>query len=234
MKFLDIFSKLSILLILVILIVGVAKLVSIDKNESKFYEYNNVKINLAQVKEIRARVDYIITYKEDDNIDIFRKYSTHLNAAEIESIKGFLTLAKTSEFYNVEIETYMLFDKTKIGLYHSPRFLKHATTYSVNENLLSKLSAYGLDGFQYNNLTKIKDVVYDDVNKFFDDVVSYAKLKKSNWSQQNIPKLGLGSNANKFMSKVDMKITEKTLTDEDIKVIVKDMQDSYGVYNGIK
>lgn len=234
MKLLDIFSKLSTLLILVILIVGVTKLINIDRNESKFYEYKNMKINLAQVKEVRARVDYIITYKEDDNIDIFRKYSTNLNATEIENIKGFLSLANKSEFYSVELETYMLFDRQKIELYRSPRFLKHATTYSVNENLLSQLSAYGLDGFQYNNLTKIKDVVYDDVNKFFDDVVSYAKLKKSNWSQENIPKLGLGSNANKFMSNVDMKISEKSLTDEDIKAIVQDLQDSYGVYSGIK
>ena len=234
MKFLDIFSKLSILLILVILIVGVTKLVNIEKHESKFYEYNNMKINLAQVKVIRARVDYIITYKEDDNIDIFRKYSTSLNAQEIENIKGFLTLSQKSEFYNVEVETYMLFDKQKVALYHSPRFLKHATTYSVNENLLSKLSAYGLDSFQYKNLEKIKNVVYDDVNKFFDDVISYAKLKKSNWSQENIPKLGLGSNANKFMQNVDMSIPQKSMSDEDIKAIISKMQESYKVYAGIK
>jgi len=234
MKFLDIFSKVSILLILVILIIGVNKLINIEKHESKFYEYNNMKINLAQVKVVRARVDYIITYKEDNNIDIFRKYSTSLNVNELENIKGFLALAKGSEFYNIEIETYMLFDKQKIALYHSPRFLKHANTYSVNEDLLSKLSAYGLDGFQYKNLTKIKDVVYDDVNKFFDDVISYAKLKKSNWSQENIPKLGLGSNANKFMKNVDMQVAQKSINDEDIKIILKNMKESYEVYAGIK
>ena len=221
MKFLDIISKLSTLLILVILIVGVTKLINIDKNESKFYEYNNMKINLAQVKVIQARVDYIITYKEDDNIDIFRKYSTPLNTKEIENIKGFLSLANKSEFYNVEIETYMLFDKKRVELYQSPRFLKHASTYSVNENLLSKLSSYGLDGMQYNNLAKIKDVVYDDVNKFFDDVISYAKMKNSNWSQEHIPKLGLGSNANKFMRKIDMSVEEKSLADEDINTVIK-------------
>jgi len=231
MKFLDIFTKLSIL---VILIVGVNKLINIEKHEAKFYEYNNMKVNLAQVKVVRARVDYIITYKEDNNIDIFRKYSTSLNAQELENIKGFLELAKKSEFYNVEIETYMLFDKQKIALYHSPHFLKHATTYSVNENLLSQLSAYGLDGFQYKNLTKIKDVVYDDVNKFFDDVISYAKLKKSNWSQENIPRLGLGSNANKFMRNVNMQVAQKSMSDEDIKAIIKEMQESYEVYAGIK
>jgi len=234
MKFLDIFSKLSILLILVILIIGLTKLVNIEKYESKFYEHNNMKINLAQVKVIRARVDYIITYKEDNNIDIFRKYSTSLNAQEIENIKGFLSLSQKSEFYNVEVETYMLFDKQRVVLYHSPRFLKHATTYSVNENLLSKLSTYGLDGFQYKNLTKIKDIVYDDVNKFFDDVISYAKLKKSNWSQENIPKLGLGLNANKFMQNVDMSIPQKSMSDEDLKAILSNMKESYEVYAGIK
>ena len=234
MKFLDIFSKLSILLILVILIVGVTKLGNFEKHESKFYEYNNMKINLAQVKVIRARVDYIITYKEDDNMNIFRKYSTSLNAGEIDNIKGFLSLSQKSEFYNVEVETYMLFDKKKVVLYHSPHFLKHATTYSVNENLLSQLRAYGLDSFQYKNLEKIKDVVYNDVNKFFDDVISYAKLKKSNWSEKNIPKLGLGSNANKFMQNVDMSLPQKSLSDEDIKTIVLKMQESYKVYDGIK
>lgn len=233
MKFLDIISKLSIFLILIILIVGVTKFISIEKNESNFYEYKNMKINLEQVKMVEAKVDYIITYKEDDNIDIFRKYSTPLNSNEIANIEGFLSLAKTSEFYNVEIVTYMLFDKQKIELYHSPRFLKHATTYTVNENLLSQLSVYGLDEFQYKNLTKIKNVVYDDANKFFNDVLAYAKLKNSNWSQEHIPKLGLSANANKFMSSVDMKVEQKSLNDENIKAIINNMKESYGTYNGI-
>ncbi len=234
MKLLDIFSKFSILLILVILIIGVNKLINIDKTESKFYEYNNMKINLAQVKVIRPRLDYIITYKEDANIDIFRKYSTSLNTKEIENIKGFLELASTSEFYNIEIVTYMMFDKQKVELYHSPRYIKHPETYSVNEDLLSQLSAYGLDGLQYNNLMKLKDIVYDDVNKFLDDVVSYAKLKKSNWSKENIPKLGLGSNANKFMKNIDTKIAEKSISEDDIKKILEQMKESHEAYMDIK
>ena len=234
MKVLDILSKLSIVLILVIFIIGVTKSINIDKNESKFYEYKNMKINLAQVKVIRVRVDYIITYKEDENVNIFRKYSTSLNADEIGKIKGFLELAKTSEFYNIEIETYMLFDKQKIELYHSPRFLKHAATYSVNENLLSQLSAYGLDSFQYDNLVKIKDVVYDDANKFFGDVISYAKLKNSNWAKEHIPKLGLGSNANKFMRNIDMKVAQNSVDEEEIKNMIQDMQESYNKYLGIR
>lgn len=234
MKLLDIVIKLSVLLILVVLILGLDKLSVINDRESKFYEYKHMKINLAQVKIIRPRIDYIITYKEDDNVDIFRKYSTTLNTKEIENIKGFLELASKSEFYNVEIMIYMMFDKQKVELYHSEHFLKHPETYSVNEDLLSRLSAYGLDGLQYNNLLKLKDIVYQDVNKFFDDVVSYAKLKKSNWSKENIPKLGLGANANKFMKNVDLELAQKNLTAEDIESISHKMQESYDIYLGIK
>lgn len=233
MKIVDTLSKVSLILILIVLTVGVVKISNMGKSESNYYEYNNMKINLAQIETIKPRVDYIITYKEDANIDIFRKYSTSLNIQEIENIRGFLKLAQKSEFYNVQIVAYMMLDTHKVELYRSQHYLKYPATYSVNDDLLSRLSGYGLDDFQYKNLLKLKDIVYKDVNKFFDDVVSYAKLKKSNWAKENIPELGRGANANKFMQNIDSKLEEKSLTLEDIEEIVESMKDAHEKYLGI-
>lgn len=233
MKILDLVSKIAILVILLVLSIGVNKLILIQK-EAKFYEYNDSKINITQVKKVIPKMDYIITFKENNNIDVFRKYSKSLNEDEIARVKKLLSLAKKSEFYNVEIIAYMMLDDEKVVLYHSGHYLKHPTTYSVNEDLLSKLSAYGLDDFQYENLSKIKDVVYEDVNKFFDDVVDYAKIRRSNWSKENIPQLGLGANANKFMSRVDKKAEENPLGDEDIEPIIEELNSAYSHYLGIE
>jgi len=233
MKILDLVSKIAILVILLVLSIGVNRLILIQK-EAKFYEYNDSKINITQVKKVIPKMDYIITFKENNNIDVFRKYSKSLNEDEIARVKKLLSLAKKSEFYNVEIIAYMMLDDEKVVLYHSGHYLKHPTTYSVNEDLLSKLSAYGLDDFQYENLSKIKDVVYEDVNKFFDDVVDYAKIRRSNWSKENIPQLGLGANANKFMSRVDKKAEENPLGDEDIEPIIEELNSAYSHYLGIE
>jgi len=234
MKILDLLSKVAILIILVLLGVGVYRLTTIDKKGSSFYEYKNTKINLKQVRRITPRVDYIITYKEDNNINIFRTYSTSLNDKEIHSIEKFLHLAQKSEFYNVEVIAYMMFDKEKIELYHSHRYLKYAKEYSVNDELLGKLSADGLDEYQYKSLEQLKDKVYDDANKFFDDVISYARLKRSPWSKKNIPQLGLGANGNKFMSKLSKDAKENELHEEDIQNIVKNLHTSYEHYLGLQ
>ena len=234
MKIVEITQKISIYIIVILLIVITSKLINMESEESQFYEYKNSKINLKQVKKIIPRLEYIITYKEDDNIDVFRKYTTPLNPKEIKNVENFLYLAQKSEFYNVEVISFMLFDDEKIPLYHSQRFLKSPANYSVNENMLSKLSSYGLDDMQYENLKQLKKKVYNDANVFFEDVISYAKIKRSEWSQENIPKLGLGLNAEKFLSTLSDGVEQRELTKKEILEIVKELKKSYKQYDGIE
>jgi len=234
MKIVEITQKISIYIIVILLIVITSKLINMESEESQFYEYKNSKINLKQVKKIIPRLEYIITYKEDDNIDVFRKYTTPLNPKEIKNVESFLYLAQKSEFYNVEVISFMLFDDEKIPLYHSQRFLKSPANYSVNENMLSKLSSYGLDDMQYENLKQLKKKVYNDANVFFEDVISYAKIKRSEWSQENIPKLGLGLNAEKFLSTLSDGVEQRELTKKEILDIVKELKKSYKQYDGIE
>ncbi len=234
MKPQDIIYKVLVLFMLAVLSVGAFKLD--DKSESKtnFYEYQNSKINLLQVKHITPRVSYYATLAEDNTEDINRKFSTIFHKEEIHNIKEFLTLAKNSEFYNIEIVAYMMLDDTEVELYKSDRYFKYAGQYSVNDYLLETLDNYGIDKFQYKNLSALKGKIYTDRNKFVDDVVMYAKLKKGSWTDENIPKLGLGKNGIKFMNGVSNEIKENHLRDEDINNIISSLEKALSVYEEIK
>ena len=234
MKQQEIIYKVLVLFMLIVLSIGVFKLVEKDKSKTYFYEYENSKINLLQVKKITPRVSYYATLAEDKTEDINRKFSTVFHKKEIQNIKEFLTLAKNSEFYNIEIVAFMMFDNKEIELYKSDRYFKYAGQYSVNDYLLETLDNYGIDEFQYKNLSALKGKVYTDRDKFVDDVVMYAKLKKGSWTDENIPKLGLGKNGVKFMNGVSNEIKENHLQDEDINNIILNLEKALNVYEEIK
>ncbi|MEN8304417.1 MAG: hypothetical protein ABFQ64_10125 [Campylobacterota bacterium] len=234
MKLQDIIYKVLVLFMLVVLTVGVVKLNDSSESKRNFYEYKNSKINLLHVKRILPRVSYYATLAEDKSEDINRKFSTKFHKEEIENIEEFLTLAKNSEFYNIEIVAYMMLDDMDVELYKSDKFFKYAGQYSVNDYLLETLDNYGIDEFQYKNLSALKGKIYTDKDKFVNDVVMYAKLKKGSWTDENIPKLGLGKNGVKFMDGVSQEIKENHLRDEDIKNIIVNLEKALSVYEEIE
>ena len=234
MKLQEIIYKVLVLFMLVVLSVGVYKLVEKDNSKTNFYEYKNSKINLLQVKKITPRVSYYATLAEDKTEDINRKFSTMFHKEEIQNIKKFLELAKNSEFYNIEITVFMMFDNREVELYKSNRFFKYAAQYSVNDYLLETLNNYGIDEFQFKNLSAQKGKVYTDKEKFVNDVVMYAKLKKGSWTDENIPKLGLGKKGVKFMNGVTQEIKEYHLQDEDINNIISNLEKALSAYEEIK
>ncbi|QSZ42881.1 hypothetical protein GJV85_12435 [Sulfurimonas aquatica] len=234
MRILDSLVKVTIVSILIVLIFIAYEVNIINEKSSNFYEYQNSKINIKQVKNILPRVEYVITIEQDEEKDMFRKYSTTLNEEEIEKIKKFLQLAKKSEFYTVQIFTYMIFDKRRVELYHSDNYLKKASSYTLSENLLKHLVEHGIDEFQYKNLTKIKGVVYTQREKFLADVASYGKLRRDQWFENNIAMMAVKDNAARFMSQINLQHKEKLLNDEEIEKIVKMIEESYEEYKGIK
>ena len=219
---------------MLLLATGVNRLLSIDNKSTNFYSYENVKINLKQVKSMNLRVDYIITYKEDDTKDIFHKYSTSLDENEIKNIHKFLEEASESEYYNIEMVSYMLFDQQKVELFHSTRYLKLPSNYSVNENLLARLESYGLDDFQYKNLLKLKGKVYTDRAKFYEDVISFAKLKDSQWAKDNIVSLGVDANTAKFLSYLKPEDSENLIIDKEIEKSISELTQAYESYEAIE
>ena len=234
MKLQETIYKVLILFMLIVLSVGVFKLNEKSQSKTNFYEYKNSKINLLQVKRITPRVSYYATLAEDKTEDINRKFSTIFHKKEIHNIKEFLELAKNSKFYNIEIVAYMMFDDIEVQLYKSESFFKYAGQYSVNDYLLETLHNYGIDEFQYKNLSALKGKMYTDEKKFVDDVVMYAKLKKGSWTDENIPKLGLGQNGVKFMDGVSQEIKENHLRNEDIQNIILNLQNALNIYEEIR
>jgi hypothetical protein len=98
--------------------------------------------------------------------------------------------------------------------------------------MLEVLKNYGIDNYQYNSLMAIKDQKYADKNKFIDDVVRYGKLKKSQWSEENIPNLGIGKEAMNFLSQTGGE--ENLLKDEDVTAIIETLAKTYEEYIGIQ
>ena len=234
MKLQEIIYKVLVLFMLAVLSVGVFKLEDKAKSKTNFYEYKNSKINLLQVKRITPRVSYYATLAEDRTEDINRKFSTIFHKEEINNIREFLEVAKNSDFYNIEIVAYMMLDDIEVELYKSDKFFKYAGQYSVNDYLLETLDNYGIDEFQYKNLSTLKGKIYTDKDKFVDDVVMYAKLKKGSWTDENIPKLGLGQNGIKFMNGVSHEIKESHISDENIEDIILNLQKALNVYEEIQ
>jgi serine/threonine protein kinase len=214
--------------------IGVLSIVNNMKAQENFYEDKDTKINLLQVKKIYPRVSYYATFSSDSLGEIHKLFSTTLNEKEISNIHHFLSLAKEKEFYNVEITAYMMLDDTKVELYKSKTYTKFAKNYSINPYLLDTLRIYGLDDFQYKSLLKIKDKTYTSKEKFLEDVVSYARIKRSDWSEKNIPILGLGEKGAKFMNGIEELDGENLLDNAAIAEIVKGLRSSYEKYIGIK
>lgn len=230
----DKFFKVLVLVILIILLFISYKVFGAVDSKSSFYEYRGVKVNLAQVHKIEPRVSYYATLSSDSYEQINKQYSTKLDMNEIQNIKNFLTMAPQSDFYNIEISAYMMFDDEKIELYHSQQYIKLSKEYSVNEYLLETLQAYGIDDFQYKNLLKIKDKKYKSRDKFIDDVILYAKLRRGAWSEKEIPRLGLSKKGDKFMQALPEDLEEKLLQEKDIKAIVVGLTRAYSEYLGIQ
>jgi len=234
MKLFDTLIKSIIVMIFLLFIYAVNQMQDMKHLLERFYEYDGKKINLTQVKVIEPRVDYIISYEDAEDFDTFYRHSKQINDREITLLKKLLKEAQKSDFYEVQVLVYFLFDDQKIFLYRSPHYLKTIHTYSVNDHLLGVLKNYGIDDFQYQSIARIKGEIYTDKEKFIDDVVHLGKLKKSAWVQKNIPLLGMGKKGDAFMRKREVGEDEKILTDEQREAIVEAVEKAYSIYLGIK
>lgn len=233
MNFLIFASRVATLLILIFLITIWSSLETLKSKERHFYELKDKKINLFEVKEIAPRLEYIITTKETEQKEIFKRVTLPLNAESIQRVEELLSQAMQSEFYNIELAASMLFDRESVELFHSERYLRRASSFSVDESMLQRLHSYGLDDFQYKNLSKLKDKVYEDKESFLEEVISYAKLKKGEWLESEIPLLGLDARGAHFMKNLEADAPNNTLTQESIKSIVAELEKAYSEYKSI-
>ncbi|WP_457746380.1 hypothetical protein [Sulfurimonas sp.] len=234
MKQIDLLAKISSLITAVVVLLLFFKLDNIDKRGGNFYEYENKKINLLHVKEISAGIDYIITSKEDEYMELFSKHTLPLTANSITTILQRLEKVKKSEYYSAELVAYMMFDGDKVELFHSQRYLKRVEKYRVNEYLLKVLKSHGIDDFQYKNIKMLQTKVFTDKEKFLDEVVSVGKLKKEGWCQENIPILGLSENGIRFMNSIDLEDKNKNLSEEDIETIESRLNKALSTYENIQ
>lgn len=216
------------ILLLVILSIStymISNIYSLLENKSNFYEHNNTKINLLQVKKISTRVVY-----SDSN----KHYNAALSEEEIMNIEKFLLQTSKKKFYNIQLSISFNFDNQVIQLYQSPRYLKLPKTYTINPYMLETLQTYGLDAFQYKSLQKLQDKMYKNKKKFVDDVITFARLKRNAWSENLIPLLGLGKDAHRFMQSIQENEKEHTMEVEDINIIILELHKARNKYLRIK
>lgn len=233
MKLAEKVNLLLLLSILIALIAGLFCLKSINLKVTNFYEYENKKINLKQVKIIQPRIDYIVTLSQDKEEDMHRVYSTTLNDEEISKVEKFLELSKQSKFYDIKIYAYMMFDNQKVDLFESKRYIKLPSKYTITQHMLDILRTYGLDDLQYNNLFKYKSKEFSKKDEFVDFVIDRAKLKRSDWLIAKIISLGVGYKEKVFMSKIAIDEKEHLL-DGNEEEIIDSLKNAYGKYLGIQ
>ncbi|MFA6195986.1 MAG: hypothetical protein WC656_05035 [Sulfurimonas sp.] len=215
-------------------VLGLLCLKSIDTKLVNFYEHDNKKINLAQIKYITSRVDYIATLSQDKSEDMNRKYSTHFDMNEISKIEEILELSKKSDFYDIKIDAYMMLDNEKINLFQSKRYVKLPTNFKVNPHMLSTLKTYGIDDYQYQNLLKLQDQSFTSREEFVNTVIDCAKLRKNDWLITNIALLGVGQKESDFLKNIDSNTTEIVLDKSEISTVINSLKSSYDKYTGIK
>jgi len=220
--------------ILIALVVGLFRLSGIDEKLTNFYQFDNKKINLATVKYVQSRVDYVATLSQDKDEDFNRKYSTHFNLDEISKIEKFLELSKKSDFYDIQINAYMMFDNEKINLFQSKRFVKLPSNYKVTPYMIGKLNAYGLDEHQNQNPTKLQEQVFSKKDEFVNTVIDRAKLRKSDWLVANIAMMGVGQKEGNFLKNIENDTPEILLEKSDIKEIINSLKAAHDNYLGIK
>jgi hypothetical protein len=234
MKLFDRLIKSIIVVIFVLFLFALNQMQEMKSLLTRFYEYDGKKINLTQVKVIEPRVDYIISYDDASDLDTFYRHSEQINEKEIDTLEKVLKEAQKSDYYEIRLLVYLLFDDQKIILYKSPLYFKTVHKYSVNANMLHVLKNYGIDDFQYKGIASLQGEIYTDKEKFVDDVVRLGKLKKSAWSQKNIPLLGMGKKAAVFMRHAESYEHENLLQDKDIQAIIKALRDAYQTYMSIQ
>lgn len=234
MKLTENVKVLLLLSILATVILGLLCLKAIDTKLVNFYEHDNKKINLAQIKYINSRVDYIATLSQDKSEDMNRKYSTHFDINEISKIEKILEISKKSDFYDIKIDAYMMFDNEKINLFQSKRYVKLPTNFKVNPHMLSTLKTYGIDDYQYQNLLKLQDQSFTNREDFVNTVIDRAKLKKNDWLVTNIALLGVGQKESDFLKNIDSTTTETILDKSEISTVIDSLKSSYDKYSGIK
>jgi hypothetical protein len=234
MKLIENVKVLLLLSILVTLVLGLFCIKGINAKLSNFYEYENKKINLSSVKNIQVRVDYIASLSQDKSEDIHRKYSTHFTMQEVEKIEKILELSKESDFYDIQISTYMMFDNEKINLFQSKRYIKLPTHFKVNPFLLSTLKTYGIDDYQYQNLSKLQEQVFNNKDEFVNTIIERAKLRRSDWLVANLELLGAGEKESEFLKNMESNATQLLLDDDEIDTIITSLKSAYDNYIGIK
>ncbi|MCX6053035.1 MAG: hypothetical protein NTZ60_11085 [Campylobacterales bacterium] len=234
MKLTENVKVLLLLSILATVILGLLCLKAIDTKLVNFYEHDNKKINLAQIKYINSRVDYIATLSQDKSEDMNRKYSTHFDINEISKIEKILEISKKSDFYDIKIDAYMMFDNEKINLFQSKRYVKLPTNFKVNPHMLGTLKTYGIDDYQYQNLLKLQDQSFTNREDFVNTVIDRAKLKKNDWLVTNIALLGVGQKESDFLKNIDSTTAETILDKSEISTVIDSLKSSYDKYSGIK
>jgi len=234
MNFGENISKLLLLVIIAIVLFIANTLDGINKNTKKFYAYDKGKINLQQVKKIHPRVEYYATLSQDKNLDLYKKYSTHFDIDEIDNINSFLATTHNSKFYNIEITAFLLFDNERVNIYRSKRYLKLPSNYTVSDYMLNILKMYGVDDYQYAQLEKLKGQLLASKKEFTAKIVSVAKLNNNDWVVKNVPILGLGEKAAKFLKEIDQEAQENLLSDDEIKTLIEDLKSAYSKYTEIK
>lgn len=205
------------------------------ENKSGWYDYGNGVVNLDNVNHISAKIVGVSTFDTGPQENFHKEFVNPLSPSDIEIITSWIAPNSLDgyHFYKWHYEAYIMFDAFKLTLYESKKYLKKPKIYQVTDYFLGELKAKGGTPAMVNALGKLKGKSFNDKKLFSDAVITQAKLERNNFTENVLPKLGLGEKASVFVNGLGDNEKELLLTPEEYELIMKGLNKAHSDYRSL-
>lgn len=177
----------------------------------KWYDYGNGKINLKNINFIKPVIQATLSLSDGPLKEIGVQFTEPLTEENATKYKSFLTKENTisSDFYAIQIHTYVMFDAFKLDLFDSDMLIKRPEKYSVNDFMLKKIKDQGVPENAIERLkTNSKDQIFDR-----DGFIKFLGTNDINldnyWVKEVLINTGLGEKGYKFIEKYGINSKDK-------------------------
>ena len=180
----------------------------------QWYDYGDGKINLSKVDHIRPLIRSTLTLPDDPTDEMFAQFNESLNEINVKKYRNILTTKDilASDFYAIQVETYVMFDSFKLKIYESDLYIKLPELYRVNAHMIKQMRANNVPNESIEKLQNESK----KLNSAGVDRTAFIKLLKdssfnmdSAWVQNTLIDLGLGEKGLLFVDKYKNSVKRK-------------------------
>lgn len=203
----------------------------------QWYDYGDGKINLSKVDHIRPLIRSTLTLPDDSTGEMFAQFNESLNDINVKKYRNILTTKDilASDYYAIQVETYVMFDSFKLKIYESDFYIKLPELYRVNAHMIQQMRANNVPNESIEKLqTESKKLNSTGVDR-----TAFIKLLKdssfnmdSAWVQNTLIDLGLGEKGLMFINKYKNSV-KRSASETDIDKLREKLTESLKRYKEI-